>query len=320
MGDDSVNIDNIKGKVSGVSYGSTGSLTADVIRIEGNLTININNPTKEVVAELLKIREVPIAASETKDQATTQKVKETRKSIDLFKNLLSQADEKVGAPTQSIRAGNVEVSRNELFLKDAGTMAYEYGQKGDYHNALVWSDKAIQIDPNDAITWYNKGVALGRLGRDEEAIRSYDRAIQIDPNYGDAWDNKGIALTNLGRYDEAIKSFDRAIQLGTTNGAITWYNKGVALGRLNRYSEAIQYFDRAIQIDPNNAFAWDNKAWALNELGRYNEAIQCIDRAIQIDPNYARAWYRKGWNLQKLGRYGEAEQYFTKARQLGYKT
>jgi tetratricopeptide (TPR) repeat protein len=181
MGDDSVNIDNIKGKVSGVSYGSTGSLSADVIRIEGNLTINFNNPTKEVIGELRKILEVPIAASEIKDQVTTQKIKETRKNIDLFKNLLSQADNKVGAPTQSIRAGNVELSRDELFLKDAGTMAYEYIQKGDYHNALEWSDKAIQINPNNANVWYNKGISLGSLNRYSEAIQCIDRAIQIDP-------------------------------------------------------------------------------------------------------------------------------------------
>jgi tetratricopeptide (TPR) repeat protein len=176
MGDDSVNIDNIKGKVSGVSHGSTGSLSAEVINIQGNLTIVVNNPTPEVIAELRKIQQAPIEVLEAKDQVTTQKVKETRKSIDLFKNLLSRADEKVGAPTQSIRAGNVELSRDELFLKDAGTMAYEYIQKGDYHNALKWSDKA------NATAWNNKGNALKGLGKYKEAIQCYDRAIQIDPN------------------------------------------------------------------------------------------------------------------------------------------
>ena len=141
-------------------------------------------------------------------------MKETRKSIDLFKNLLSRADEKVGAPTQSIRAGNVEVSRNELFLKDAGTMAYEYGQKGDHYNALKWSDKAIQIDPNNAITWYNKGVDLGSLNRYSEAIQCINRAIQINPNYALTWYNKGISLGKLSRYDEAKQYFTKARQLG----------------------------------------------------------------------------------------------------------
>jgi tetratricopeptide (TPR) repeat protein len=128
--------------------------------------------------------------------------------------LLSEADEKVGAPTQSIRAGNIELSREELLLKDAATMAYEYGKKGEYHNALEWANKAIQIDPNDAITWYNKGVALDNLCRYDEAIKSYDRAIQIDPNYADPWYNKGVTLGKLGRSDEAKQYFTKARQLG----------------------------------------------------------------------------------------------------------
>jgi hypothetical protein len=78
MTNGSINIDDIKGKVSGISYGNTGSLSADVINIGGSLTININNPTAEVIAELRKIQ-VPIPAAGTNDQGTTTgKAKETR--------------------------------------------------------------------------------------------------------------------------------------------------------------------------------------------------------------------------------------------------
>jgi hypothetical protein len=60
MGDDSVNIDNIKGKVNGVSYGSTGSLSAEVINIQGNLTIVVNNATPEVVEGLRKFNKLQL--------------------------------------------------------------------------------------------------------------------------------------------------------------------------------------------------------------------------------------------------------------------
>jgi hypothetical protein len=59
--------------------------------------------------------------------------------------LLSKADKRIGKPTQAIKADNVEISRKELLLKDAGTMAYEYLQNEDYGNALEWSNKAIRI-------------------------------------------------------------------------------------------------------------------------------------------------------------------------------
>jgi tetratricopeptide (TPR) repeat protein len=37
--------------------------------------------------------------------------------------------------------------------------------------------------------------------------------LEIDPQYADAWNNKGFALNFLGRHDEAIKAFDMAIEI-----------------------------------------------------------------------------------------------------------
>ena len=44
--------------------------------------------------------------------------------------------------------------------------------------------------------WNNKGLALDNLGRYEEAIKYYDKAIELDPNNADAWYNKGLLLVN----------------------------------------------------------------------------------------------------------------------------
>jgi tetratricopeptide (TPR) repeat protein len=318
MTNGSINIDDIKGKVSGIIHGSTGSLSADVIRIEGNLTININNPTKEIIAELKQIQQAPLEASEIKNQVTTHDVKETKRSINFFKNLLSEADSKVGAPTQAIRAGNLQISRNELLLKTASTMANEYLLRGEYHNALDWYNKAIHINPNDAIMWLNKGVVLNKLNRYNEAIQCFDKAIEINPNYTKPWYNKSASLNKLNRYNEAIQCIDRAIQMDP-NYALAWNNKGATLNNLNRYNEAIQCYERAIQIDPNDANPWNNKGNALSKLGRYEEAITSYDKAIEIKPELADFWNNKCYVLHnKLGRSDEAKRCFNRARQLGY--
>ena len=47
--------------------------------------------------------------------------------------------------------------------------------------------------------WCNKGVVLGKLGRHEEAIECYDKALKINPQYAMAWRNKGVALKDLRR-------------------------------------------------------------------------------------------------------------------------
>ena len=45
--------------------------------------------------------------------------------------------------------------------------------------------------PNYAKAYYNKGIALKYLQKYEEAISLYDKAIEIKPNYAYAYNNKG---------------------------------------------------------------------------------------------------------------------------------
>jgi tetratricopeptide (TPR) repeat protein len=50
-------------------------------------------------------------------------------------------------------------------------------------------------------------------GRYEEAIDSYDKVLQIDPDDADAWFNKGITLKKMGKHSEGTRSIERAINL-----------------------------------------------------------------------------------------------------------
>ena len=59
-------------------------------------------------------------------------------------------------------------------------------------------DKAIGINPQLAVAWYNKGLTFVTLGRYEDALAASDKAIEINPQYAEAWYNKGIILVTLG--------------------------------------------------------------------------------------------------------------------------
>jgi len=74
-------------------------------------------------------------------------------------------------------------------------------------------EKAISLDPNLALPWYNKGVVFYDQKKYSDAITCYDKAIAINPNYAKAWWNKGIVLQKLNRYTEANTCFNKAKQL-----------------------------------------------------------------------------------------------------------
>jgi tetratricopeptide (TPR) repeat protein len=79
------------------------------------------------------------------------------------------------------------------------------------------------------------------------------------------WNDKGLALAKSGRNQEAIQYFDKALELDPKNvGALV--NKGTALYKLNRYQEALQCCYRALAIDPKNAKAQRLKTAELGKI------------------------------------------------------
>lgn len=55
-----------------------------------------------------------------------------------------------------------------------------------------------------------QGTLMYRKGKVDEAIKNYDLAIQLEPNCAEAYYNKGCALENQGKIDESNKCYERA--------------------------------------------------------------------------------------------------------------
>ena len=103
------------------------------------------------------------------------------------------------------------------------------------------------------------------------------------PDAHDAWYNRGIALGNLGRFEKAIASYDQAVQIKPDDHK-AWYNRGYALGNLDRLEEAIASYDQAIKIKPDFHQAWYNKACRYALQGNVEQAIENLQQAINLSP------------------------------------
>lgn len=181
-----------------------------------------------------------------------------------------------------------------------------------FGEALECFEKAISIDPGNAVIWNDIGVALDGLERYEESTLSYERAIEIKPDYINALNNKGLSFQKRSMPAEALLCFDKALEYDPQNiDALT--NKAEILKKMKRFAEALLYYDITNRLDPFNGLAWNNKGALLTEMSRFEESIICYDKAIEIFPDYAKAWYNKGLSLQKLNRYEESLVCFDRA-------
>ncbi len=121
----------------------------------------------------------------------------------------------------------------------------------------------------------------------EEALRSYDQALKIKPDKDSAWYNRGVALGKLGRYEEEIASYDQALKIKPDEDS-AWYNRGNALGKLGRYEEAIASYDQALKIKPDKYEASYYKASCYAFLGKADLALENLQQAIALNPESVR--------------------------------
>ena len=66
-------------------------------------------------------------------------------------------------------------------------------------SAIATYGKALELDPNFASGFLNRGVAYGNKGDQDRAIADYNEAIRLDPKYAIAFYNRGTAYGNKGR-------------------------------------------------------------------------------------------------------------------------
>ncbi len=156
------------------------------------------------------------------------------------------------------------------------SLAYHNNQ--DFKQAINHYDKAIEINPQLAAAYSNRGAAKYALRKYQEAIVDCDKAIEINPQLAEAYSNRGLAKSDLGDKNGAIADYDKAIEINPQY-ADAYYNRGGAKYALGKYQEAIEDYDKAIKINPQLAEAYSNRGSAKSDLGDKNGAIADIEQA-----------------------------------------
>jgi Tfp pilus assembly protein PilF len=72
----------------------------------------------------------------------------------------------------------------------------------------------VALAPESAWCIYNRGLALLKAGRAEQAIKDFDRALAIDPQFGIAYVGRATAHQEAGHAAEAEADLHKAAELG----------------------------------------------------------------------------------------------------------
>jgi serine/threonine protein kinase len=175
-----------------------------------------------------------------------------------------------------------------------GILKYE---KNDTQGALADYNRAIEINPQDALVYYNRGLLkYGKLNDNQGALADYNRAIEINPKYAVAHFNRGL-LKYIGLNDDrgALADFNRAIQIDPKDVDSYTERGSLKKEKLNDNQGALADYNRAIEINPKNAVAYTQRGSLKKEKLNDNQgALADYNRAIEINPNDALIYYNRG--------------------------
>lgn len=170
--------------------------------------------------------------------------------------------------------------------------------------ALTLIDRAIEIRPDYADAYNNRGNVLQGLNRFSEALVSYDRSISLKPDSASAHNNRGNALRKLDRFSEALSAYQKAIEL-KPDYAEAFCNMGCTLADLGQVEDARRFYMATLTMDPSFAKAHYNLGSLENASGNYDLAFNCYDKAISLDASFADAYWNKSLLKLLLGDYQE---------------
>lgn len=225
-----------------------------------------------------------------------------------------------------VRVGaKAQFRREALVWRAAGWVALGLGasvlalltirRNRDYRSEVaIWED-TVEKRPRNHRARTNLGVALGKLGRNNEALEQLREALRLQPDYAQAANNLGNALAMLGQRQDALVYYRRAIRC-KPRYAEAYNNLGATLADLQRYGEAAECYRKAVDFRPRYPEALNNLGEALTQLGRPGEALPHFEEALRLRPGYANAHCNFADALARLGRLAEAAEHYREALRL----
>ena len=89
-----------------------------------------------------------------------------------------------------------------------------------YEEAISLFDKSIELDPDFAYSYNNRGLAKIKLGQTDEGLQDINRSFKLDPNDSYGYRNLGIYYFDKKEFEEAFRLFKKAKELDETTHLI----------------------------------------------------------------------------------------------------
>ena len=154
----------------------------------------------------------------------------------------------------------------------------------EYPEAMVWSDKAMDLFPEHPDLLSYKAVAALRDARYSKARALSDNSISKENIGPRVW----LARADVLLYDKsrvAEECLGKAVHVAGTNLNLIRLESGRLLSRYRKYSPAIGYLQEAVSQFPKSALAWYELGYCQEKLG-LPQALTSLEQSLHLRPKW----------------------------------
>ncbi|MBK9246557.1 MAG: tetratricopeptide repeat protein [Ignavibacteria bacterium] len=145
-------------------------------------------------------------------------------------------------------------------------------QTSDCYGAINDFTKAIEVNPEDYISYFNRGYIKAWRGHYEEAIHDYEIALELSPDDYIIYKNLAFVKSKFGDDLGAINAFTKAIELYGKD-EVLYYDLGYIKERIGDFEGAIQDYKKSIEFKPFSFTTQQKIAFVKEKAGDYEGAI-----------------------------------------------
>ncbi|NEP89684.1 MAG: tetratricopeptide repeat protein [Okeania sp. SIO2C2] len=178
-----------------------------------------------------------------------------------------------------------------------------YSQRA-YEKAIKDYTAAITIKENYH-TYYQRALTYYELGDNEKAITDLTQTLRIYPKYTQAYQKRGRIYDKIGDYKNAIQDYSQSIKLNPQHSD-AYLHRGIARAAIGDQAGAISDYTQTIKLNPSNAQAYESRGIAQFEIADYQSAITDYDRVLELKPDYSDTYTKRCSAYLKLANYRAA--------------
>jgi tetratricopeptide (TPR) repeat protein len=147
------------------------------------------------------------------------------------------------------------MSAGKLPVQDCSTAAANAGVMSEraFNNGIAACNAALKGDLSHtaiAATLVNRGIIQAAASHDSDAVADFSAAIARDNTQAAAYMNRGTAMLRANRFDEARNDFDQVIALNANDLHVAYFNRGEAQEASGNLVAAYHDYRKAQELAP----------------------------------------------------------------------